>query len=137
MSVPDHPIASLKMMLRAHLLADADVASAIGLSIFDAPPRGTSPPYVHFGDAVARDNGTVEREGAIIEIDLVALTSERGTAEALMLASALGRALGQPLPALAGHRLVALEHRQTTAQHDAAASLTRATVRLRAFTEAL
>ena len=137
MSVQDHPIASLKIAIRTHLLADADVVSKVGASVFDTPPRGAVPPYLHFGDVLTRDNGTVEREGAVVEIDLVVLTSERGTAEALGIAAALEQALRQPLPALAGHRLVSLEHRQTALRHDAAASLTRATLRYRAFTEPL
>lgn len=137
MSVPDHPVASLKVALKAHLLGDADVAPLIGASVFDTPPRGAAPPYLTFGDALMRDGGATGGEASIIEIDLIVFASERGTARALRIAAAIGKALGQPLPALAGHRLVGLEHRQTTTRHDAAASLTRATLRLRAFTEPL
>lgn len=137
MSVPLHPIAALKAALRAHLLADADVAALLGAAIHDVPPRGASPPYLAFGEALARDNGTVERDGAILELDLVAVTTERGSEAALAIASAVATALGGNLPALEEHHLVALDIRRTATRHDPATSLTRATLRLSAFTEPL
>lgn len=137
MSIPAHPIAALKAALRARLLADTDVAGLVGTAIYDAPPRGALPPYLAFGEALARENGTVERDGSVIEADLVAITSERGTETALNIASAITAALGGAGPAMEGHRLVALEVSRTLARHDPATSLTRATLRLRAFTEPL
>lgn len=137
MSVPIHPIAALKAALRTHLLADADVAALLGAAIHDVPPRGALPPYLAFGEAFARENGTVERDGAVIEFDLVAITSERGSEAALVIASAVATALGGNLPALEGHRLVALDIRRTLTRHDPATALTRATLRLSAFTEPL
>ncbi len=137
MSIPVHAIASLKAALRAHLLANADLSSLVGTAIFDAPPRGAAPPYLVLGDAGARDNGGSGGEGLRIDLDVIAVTSERGTKAALTLASAIESALRTPLPALQGHHLVGLEHRQTTTRHDAATSLSRATLRLSAFTEPL
>jgi Protein of unknown function (DUF3168) len=124
MSVPVHPIAALK-------------AALLGAAIHDVPPRGALPPYLAFGEALARENGTVERDGAILELDLVAVTTERGSEAALAIASAVATALGGNLPALEEHRLVALDIRRTATRHDPATSLTRATLRLSAFTEPL
>lgn len=137
MSVPAHPIASLKAALRSHLLADADIAALIGVAVFEVPPRGAAPPYLVIGDALARDRGAVGGEGHELELDLLVITKERGSAGALTLASAVEAALASPLPALEGHHLVALEIRQSVTRHEAATSLTRATLRLRAFTEPL
>lgn len=137
MSITSHPIASLKAMLRAHLLADGDITGLTGAAIFDAPPRGTPPPYILLGDAVAIDNHALDHQGVIIELDVLAYTSERGTAGVLALASALEAALSQPLPALVDHRLIALEIRQSATRHDVATALSRVALRLRAFTEPL
>lgn len=137
MSASAHAIASLKSVLRAHLLADTDVAGLLGTAIFDAVPRGAKPPYLLMGDAIARENGTVEAEGSVIELDLVVLTAERGSTTALALVATIETALRTPLPALADHHLVALELRQTATRHDASTSFTRASLRLRAFLEPL
>ncbi|KAF0227829.1 MAG: hypothetical protein FD175_2535 [Beijerinckiaceae bacterium] len=137
MSIASHPVASLKAMLRAHLLADAAITGITGTAVFETPPRGTKPPYILLGDAVAAENDAVEYQGAIIDLDIVAYAAERGTAGVLALASALEAALAQPLPVLVDHRLVALEIRQSATRHDVAAALSRATLRLRAITEPL
>jgi len=137
MSVPSHPVASLKAALRAHLLADADVAALIGTAVFEVPPRGAAPPYLVLGDALSRERDSVGGEGVELEFDLMAVTSERGSAAALTLVAAVGQALQSPLPALDGHHLVSIETRQLATRHEAATSLTRAMLRLRAFTEPL
>lgn len=136
MSVP-HPILSLKAALRAGLLADAAVSAALGTAIYDAPPRGEAPPYLMLGDGIARENGTNDADGRIIDLELVIVTSERGSSQALTLAGVVEERL--PLLALApdGHRLVTLILRETLVRQDVANSLTRAILRLRAFTETL
>ena len=93
MSAPTHPIAALKAALRTRLLADADLSALIGAAIYDAPPRGATPPYIVLGDADARESGTVERDGLKIELELVTVTSERGTSSALAIASAVAAAI--------------------------------------------
>ncbi len=137
MSVPPHPVASLKAAIRSHLSADADVVALIGTAVFEVPPRGAEPPYLVLGDALSRDVDAVGGEGSEHELDLLVVTSERGSAAALLLASAVETALQSTLPALDGHHLVSLEIRRTATRHDAATSLTRAMLRLRAFTEPL
>lgn len=137
MSVPIHAITSLKAALRAHLLADPDLVGLLEAAVFDAVPRGTKPPYLLLGDAIARENGTPEAESVVVELDLVAVTVERGSTAALALAAAVEKAVRAPLATLVDHHLVAIEIRQTATRHDAAASLTRASLRLRAFLEAL
>lgn len=137
MSVRQHPILSLKTALRARLAANPDVTALVGAAIHDAPPRGLEPPYLAFADASARENGTSDAGGAIIDCEVTALTRERGSAAALAVIAAVEAAFADPLPALAEHRLVALDLIETRTRHDPAASLTRATLRLRAYTEPL
>lgn len=135
MSVPLHPVADLKAAVRARLAADADVAALVGSAIHDSPPRGTEPPYVTFGDATASDAGTVENEGTIVDLVIVAVAAERGSAASLRIAAAIGQALAAPGLALADHHLGPVDIRQISVRHDPAATQSRALIRLRAFTE--
>jgi hypothetical protein len=137
MSIPLHPIASLKQGLRAQLLADGDIAARIGTAIFDTPPRGAKPPYLILGDAIGRDDGALEAEAMVVEFDLHAITSERGTALALDLVACIETMLRGPMPLLPDHHPVSLDVRHMAVRHDAATSITRATLRLRAFVEPL
>lgn len=137
MPVPAHPILSLKEALRARLLAAPDLSALIGTGVHEAPPRGLAPPYLVLGDANARENGTSDGAGTIIDGSLVAFTRERGTAEALAIVASVEAVLADPLPVLAGYRLVALDLREAETRHDPETSLTRADIRFRAFIEPL
>lgn len=137
MSLATHPIAALKAALRTRLLADVDLAALIGAAIYDAPPRGATPPYLVLGDADARESGTSERDGLKIELELVSVTSERGTSAALAMASAVAAAIAAPLPTADGQRLIVLGLRQMSTRYDATNGLARVTQRLSAFTEPL
>ncbi|MGL5447636.1 MAG: DUF3168 domain-containing protein [Rhabdaerophilum sp.] len=131
MSVP-HPIVALKEAIRARLLATNAVTTVLGQGVHDAPPRGAEPPYLVLGDALLRENGTSEAEGFIAEIDLVAITRERGTRSALQLAEAIESALMATPLAIHEHHASLLFIRETIARHDEAKSLSRVTLRLRA-----
>jgi Protein of unknown function (DUF3168) len=137
MSAPTHPIAALKAALRGRLLADANITALIGTAIYDAPPRGVTPPYLVLGDADARESGTTERDGLRVELELVTLTAERGTSGALGIASAVAAALAAPLPTSDGQRLIVLGLRQMSTRYDPTSGLARITQRLGAFTEPL
>lgn len=135
MSAPLHPLASLKAVIREALLADAGVAALLGAAIHDAPPRGLKPPCLVLGDARAEEAGTGEADAAILELELVVVTGERGSAQALAIAGAVRAALAGVLPAPEGHRLVSLMPRGMATRHDAATDITRASLRYRAFLE--
>lgn len=130
MSFP-HPILALKEAIRARLLATSAVTALLGQGVHDAPPRGAEPPYLVLGDALLRENGTNEAEGFIAELDLVAITRERGTRAALELAGVIETALLASPLAISGHQASLLFIRETIARHDEAKSLSRVTLRLR------
>lgn len=134
---PVHPIASLKAALRSRFLADAALNAALAGAIYDSPPRGSNPPYLVLGDALARENATNDAESRIVELDLVLITAERGSAIALGLAASIEAALSGLTQTLDGFRLVLLVLRETLVRHDADRGLTRATFRLRAFIDPL
>jgi hypothetical protein len=137
MTIHAHAIASVKAAFRAHLLADTDLAALIGSAIHDAPPRDAPPPYLVLGNGGARDNGSVGYNDVIVDLELVVVTRERGSADALIIASGI-EAASRTLPdTLGDFHLVALEWRQTLTRHDAATSITRAILRLGAFVEPL
>lgn len=132
MSTP-HPILALKEAIRARLLATGAVTAVLGQGVHDAPPRGAEPPYLVLGDATLRENGTNEAEGFIAELDLVAITRERGTRAALELAGLIETALLASPLAISAHHASVLFIRETIARHDESKSLSRVTMRLRAF----
>lgn len=137
MSTPVHPIASLKVAIRAHIMADVTLHAALGAGVYDAPPRGVNPPYLVLGDANARENATNDGDGRLIDLELALYTEERGSRTALTLAAMLEARLDNVALTLDGHRLISLAYRETLTRHDAAKSLTRVAIRLRAFTEPL
>lgn len=132
-----HPVHALKAALRARLTGDAAVTALVGQAVHDVPPRGLEPPFLVLGETQMRENGTNEAESVIVELDLVAVTRERGSTQALAILHALQAAIGtSPLP-VADHQLSLILIRETLVRHDEAKALTRATARLRAFLHTL
>lgn len=128
-----HPILALKQAIRTRLLATIPVTAILGQAVHDAPPRGAEPPYIVLGDALLRENGTSEAEAFIAELELLAITRERGTRQALELAGLIETALLESPLTISGYQASVLFVRETIARHDEAKSLSRVTLRLRAF----
>jgi hypothetical protein len=129
-----HAISALKAGLRAHLAGHAPLVTALTGGIHDAPPRNASPPYLGMADASARENATNDAEGWVIDLDLAIVTGERGTERALVISRLIEMRLATPF-SLAAQRLVLLSLRETILRHDPAKTLTRATLKLRAYIE--
>lgn len=136
MSAP-HAILALKAALRARLLSTPAVTAIVGQAVHDAPPREANPPYLVLGDAIARDNGAVASEGHVIDLDLIAVTRERGTRGGLDFAHAIETALASAPIAPEGFQASLVLVRETITRHDPVASLSRVSLRLRAFLHAL
>ena len=132
-----HPILSLKAAIRTHLLADGALAAALGGAVYDAPPRGSNPPFLVLGDANARENATSDADGRIIDLELAIYTKERGSRTALLLAAKVEILLEGANLTLDAHRLIALSYRETQTRHDPKTEITRASMKLRAYTEPL
>lgn len=135
MSVSIHVLTSLKTMLRAHVLAQPEVAALIGAAFHDMPQKTANPPFLAFGNALVRDDSSQLSDAVTVDLEIIALAHERGTTRAMSLAAALEAALDAPMPALEGHRLIALERPEARIQHDPEKNLVRASYRLRAYIE--
>ena len=132
-----HSIVSLKAAIRANLLAYAPLNAALGGAVHDAPPRGLNPPYLVLGDASARENATNDADGRVIDLDMQVFTRERGSAAALSIATMIEERLANAALTLNGHHLVGMAIRETQTRHDATKDLTRASLKLRAYTHPL
>ncbi len=99
-----HPVHALKAALRTRLTTDSAVTTLIGTAVHDAPPRGSEPPFLLLGDAQLRENGTNEAEGVIVDLDLVVVTRERGSAQALAILHAVQAAIATAPLAVAEHQ---------------------------------
>ncbi|PPD14976.1 MAG: hypothetical protein CTY25_09310 [Methylobacterium sp.] len=128
-----HPVHALKAALRARFTGDSALAPLIGDAVHDAPPRGIEPPFLLLGDTTLRENGTSDADAVIADLDLVAVTRERGTAQALAILHAAQAAIAASALPVPEHHLSLILIRETLVRHDEAKALTRATARLRAF----
>lgn len=134
-------ILALRTALRAALVADdALVAQLGGPRIYDEAPRGLTPPYVVFGDAVAEAWSTGDRAGARQTLSLVAWSGQGGDSEVLAILARLAEVVSSAPLAPEGHGLVGLrilaEETSRPAPDDPAAGLRRAILRLEALTQA-
>jgi hypothetical protein len=138
--VPDTDINSAMTALQAALVsalaADPAVASAIGSDgILDAPPQGRHPPYLAISrhDALNRDADLAP--GADHRMSLTIWVPRASRATALAIAADVTRvalfALGDP----AGWRITHRHHERTDSEIEPRRGWTRATLRLRFFTE--
>jgi hypothetical protein len=128
-----HPVHALKAAVRTRLTTNSTLTALIGTAVHDAPPRGAEPPFLILGDSQLRENGTNEAEAVVVDLDLVAVTRERGSAEALAILHGVQAAIVASPLAVAEHQLSLILIRETFVRHDEARALTRATARLRAF----
>lgn len=132
------PIIALKAGLRTVLSADAALVAQLGgVKIHDDVPRGESAPYIAFGDATARDNGTVSDAGHVTELALTIWSKQGGTRQALGLADHAAALIEAGAPPLEGHRLVNARVTATEVRRQPEKDLTRVTLRLRLVTEVL
>ena len=132
------PISALKSALHALLSGDATLAGLLGgAKIHDDVPRGQLTPYVVFGEATARENGTSSDRGHVCDLTLLAWSRQGGSREALAIADRIGALVDDAALTLSGHRLVLLRVIATEVRRTPEKDLTRATLRLRAITEVI
>lgn len=132
------PILPLKTALRATLVSDATVVGLIGgPRVYDEVPRGQEPPYLAFGDATTRENGSSSGRGHSTDMQIIAWSRQGGTGEALQIVERVEALLDDANPTLAGHRIVLMRVAETQLRFDPARSLARASLRLRILSEVL
>jgi hypothetical protein len=130
------PILALRAAIRARLVAAADLVAWLGGErVWDQPPQGTSPPYIVFAEAEARDWNDGSTVGHRHAATLIAWSQQAGDAEALGLVERAAELLDEADLALDGHRLVLLRVTAREAWRPDRQGLRRAVLRLSALTE--
>jgi hypothetical protein len=132
------PALALRAALRACCLTDAPLAALMGgaAKVYDEPPRGDAPVYAVFGPAELRDWSTSSDRGHEQFASLVVWAKPGSAASALAAAERMAALVHDADLALAGHRLVSLTVSAIEIDRDPETKLARATLKLRAVTEA-
>jgi hypothetical protein len=105
--------------------------------LHDEPPRAAEPIYAVFGDAVARDWSGDEARGHEQDAAIVVFAKPGSARSALLAAERIAALLDDAALAPDRHRLVNLRITATESTRDDRTGLARATLRLRAVTEAI
>jgi hypothetical protein len=132
------PIVALKSGIRILLVGDAPLAGLLGgPKVHDEVPRGQETPYIAFGEAASRDNGTVSDAGHVTDLVLNVWSRQGGTREALIIADRAAQLIEDADLALEGHRLINARVTTTEIRRQPEKDLTRASLRLRLVTEVI
>ena len=130
------PALALQTGLRAALLADADLVTALGGQlVFDDVPREAPFPYITIGEIETRDWSTQTSRGNEHTVTVHVWSRYRGRKQVQELIGEVDRILDGTDPPLTGHRLVNLSTVFWTALREPDGEVYRGTVRLRAVTE--
>ena len=130
------PALALQTGLRAALLADADLVTALGgQQVFDDVPREAPFPYITIGEIETRDWSTQTSRGNEHTVTVHVWSRYRGRKQVQELIGEVDRILDGTDPPLTGHRLVNLSTVFWTALREPDGEVYRGTVRLRAVTE--
>ena len=130
------PLLDLRAAVRAILVADATLTGLIGgPNVYDRAPPGASPPYVAFGDALARDWSTGSDHGFEILFAIDCWSKQPGEAEALAIADRCLALLEDAAPPLSSWRLVGLRALALETKRERSGRYLRATLRMRGVVE--
>ncbi|WP_424361443.1 DUF3168 domain-containing protein [Methylocystis parvus] len=130
------PIIALRKAMRAHLLADPALVTALGEGkIFDEAPRNADPPYVLFAEAQMRDWSAQASRGAEQLLTLAVVTTQRGVGSALGLAQQMIDRFDEASLTLEGHTLIDLRFVSMEAKRDPNGRFARVSIVFRATTE--
>lgn len=133
-----NPLIALKAALREALVAHAPLMAALGgPKVFDEVPRAAAAPYVAFGDAIARENGTASDRGHVSDVALHVWSRQGGSREALAVADLVAAVVDDATLPLTGHRMIHCRVTATETRRTPDKDLTRVQLRLRIVTEVL
>lgn len=132
------PVVALRKAIRLALLANGPLVARLGgANVFDEAPREAIPPYVAYGDSLARDWSSASDRGAEQFVILNVWSIQRGLREALDIAARVTALLDDQPLALENHHLVNLRLVSMETRREANGRFVRAAIRLRAVSEAL
>lgn len=132
------PVVSLRKAVRARLIGDAALVSALGgPKVYEEAPRGADPPYVLFADAQMRDWSGTLSHGAEQFFTLVVVTTQRGLGAALGVAQQIVTLLDEAPLALEHHELIDLRFVSLDTRRDQSGRFARVSLLFRATTEYL
>ena len=118
------------------LSGDATLTAMLGgAKVYDGAPRNAEAPYVHLGEATARDWSTATEAGTEVTFAVVAWSREPGREECLQIAERVVALLHDAALVLDGNRLVNLRHLSTETAREEKPQGRRALVRFRARIE--
>ncbi|MGH6922552.1 MAG: DUF3168 domain-containing protein [Propylenella sp.] len=119
------------------LAGDAELTTLLGgAKVYDGAPRNAEAPYVHLGEANARDWSTATEAGTEVTFAVVAWSREPGRSEALSIAARVEALLHDAALPVDGFRLVNLRHIATETARDGKPEGRRVVARFRARVEA-
>lgn len=134
--MPSSSIIALRKGLRAMLLANSELATALGGSkIYDEAPAGAARPYMTFGETQSRDWSGVCLDGDEHIFELIVWTNEHGLRQALDIAATAAGVLKTATPTIIGFQLVDLSVQGVSTRRDKDGRFARAHLRCRAVTE--
>jgi hypothetical protein len=129
------PVVALRKAMRERLLGDATLSAQIGARVFDVAPREAAAPWIGFGETKLRDWSTSSGRGVECLAELVVVSAEPGSREALEIAEQATRLLDDAALTLAGWRLVRLACVATDARRIEKDRFARVALRFRALIE--
>lgn len=132
------PIISLRKVVRARLIGDTTIVTALGgPKIYEEAPRGVEPPYILFADAQMRDwSGTLSK-GAEQFFTLAVVTTQRGLGVALGAAQRIITLLDEAPLTLERHELTDLRFVSLDTRRDQSGRFARVSLLFRATTDYL
>jgi hypothetical protein len=132
------PVNALKKAIRAALVADTNLNGLLGgARVHDEVPRGASPPYVAFADAMVKDQSTPLGRAHETLLSLHVLSTEGSSRAASVIAARVETLLHDAALSLDNHRLVNLQLAESASRRERNNEATRITLRFRAYTEAI
>ena len=132
------PLLALRAAILARLGGDAALAALMGgvVRLYDEPPRGAVPVYAMFGEAEARDDSVDGAQRHAHTLALIVFGKPGSARSSLEATERIAALLASAPLTLAGHALVTLTVSSIAATREESTGETRATVTLKAVTEA-
>ncbi len=128
---------ALRRAIHARLISDAPLVSRLGgQSIYDAPPRNASMPYVAYGPVRSRDWSTATETGAEHSIEIEIWSEYHGAQEAIEIAALVVQSLASASLQPDGQELVLLRCNTIDTRREKAGRFVVARLTFRALTEA-